>query len=139
MSKEFIRSSEYLAHPVFNTNHSETEFLRYVRKLESRDLSLCTSMIPLGSCTMKLNATSEMVPVTWNEVGGVHPFATRDQAEGYKLMFEELESALAEMTGFDAVSLQPNAGSQGEYAGLIAIRGYHHGRGDTHRNICLIP
>ena len=139
LEQSFIRNTDYLTHPVFNTHHSETEFLRYVRKLESRDLSLCTSMIPLGSCTMKLNATSEMVPVTWNEVGGIHPFAARDQAEGYKLMFEELESALAEMTGFDAVSLQPNAGSQGEYAGLIAIRGYHQGRGDTHRNICIIP
>ncbi|MEZ4754291.1 MAG: aminomethyl-transferring glycine dehydrogenase [Bdellovibrionota bacterium] len=136
---DFIRSSEYLTHPVFSSYHSETEFLRYLKRLESRDLSLCMSMIPLGSCTMKLNATSEMLPVTWEELGSIHPFVTRDQAEGYSEMFRELESALAEITGFDAVSLQPNAGSQGEYAGLIAIRGYHHARGDQHRNICLIP
>jgi glycine dehydrogenase len=133
------RRSAYLEHPVFNTHHSETEMLRYMRKLESRDLSLTTSMIPLGSCTMKLNATSEMIPVTWAEFARIHPFAPREQAAGYALLFEQLEAQLAEITGFSGVSLQPNAGSQGEYAGLIAIQRYHESRGHGDRNVCLIP
>ena len=135
----FARSSAYLTHPVFNTYHSETDMLRYMRKLESRDLSLTHSMIPLGSCTMKLNASAEMFPVTWAEVGGLHPFAPVEQAKGYTQLFGMLERSLAEVTGFHAVSLQPNAGSQGEYAGLLVIRAYHEARGEGHRNICLIP
>ncbi len=133
------RSRGFLEHPIFNRYHAETEFLRYVRRLESRDLSLGTSMIPLGSCTMKLNATTEMIPVTWKEFGGIHPFAPQEQAKGFKLLFTELEQALCDITGFAAVSLQPNAGSQGEYAGLLVIQHYHESRGDSHRNICLIP
>jgi glycine dehydrogenase len=134
-----LRTSEYLTHPVFNTHHSETEMLRYMRRLESRDLSLTTSMIPLGSCTMKLNATAEMIPITWPEFGKMHPFAPADQAEGYRILFEQLEAQLAEITGFAAVSLQPNAGSQGEYAGLLAIRATTS-RGETaRRDVCLIP
>jgi len=133
------RTSPYLQHPVFNTHHSETEMLRYLHRLESRDLSLTTSMIPLGSCTMKLNATAEMIPITWPEFARMHPFAPRDQAEGYRILFEQLEVQLAEITGFPAVSLQPNAGSQGEFAGLLAIRRYHESRGEPHRNVCLIP
>ncbi|HEX8523254.1 MAG TPA: aminomethyl-transferring glycine dehydrogenase [Tepidisphaeraceae bacterium] len=133
------RKSEYLTHPVFNRYHSETEMLRYIRRLESRDLSLTTSMIPLGSCTMKLNATSEMFPVTWPEFSRMHPFAPADQTKGYAEVFENLERWLAEITGFAAVSLQPNAGSQGEYAGLLAIRAYHDARGEGNRSVCLIP
>jgi glycine dehydrogenase len=133
------RQSPYLSHPVFNTHHSETEMLRYIRKLESRDLSLTHSMIPLGSCTMKLNATSEMLPVTWPEFGRIHPFAPPEQTKGYQKLFKDLETWLAEITGFAAVSLQPNAGSQGEYAGLLAICAYHESRGQGHRNVCLIP
>ena len=133
------RSDAILTHPVFNLYHSETEFLRYVRRLESRDLSLATAMIPLGSCTMKLNATTEMIPVTWPEVGSLHPFVPAEQARGYHKLFADLEQMLCAVTGFDAVSLQPNAGSQGEYAGLLAIRGYHDARGDTARRVCLIP
>jgi glycine dehydrogenase len=136
---EFSREVDYLRHTVFNSYHSETEFLRYVRKLESRDLSLGFSMIPLGSCTMKLNATSEMIPVTWSEFGGIHPFAPKAHTSGYQEMFSELERSLCEITGFDGCSLQPNAGSQGEYAGLIVIKAYHESRGDAHRRICLIP
>ena len=124
------RTSDFLTHPVFNTHHTETEMLRYLRRLESRDLSLCHSMIPLGSCTMKLNATAEMFPVSWPEFSRMHPFAPNDQTAGYREMCEQLESWLAEITGFAAVSLQPNAGSQGEYAGLLAIRGYHASRGE---------
>ncbi len=135
----FARTSPFLTHPVFNTHHSEHEMLRYMRRLEARDLSLTTSMIPLGSCTMKLNATSEMMPVTWPEFGRLHPFAPADQAQGYATLFAQLEDWLSEITGFAAVSLQPNAGSQGEYAGLLAIRGYHENRGDHHRDVCLIP
>lgn len=133
------RRSGYLTHDVFNRYHSETEFLRYIRRLEAKDLSLGTAMIPLGSCTMKLNATTEMIPVTWPEFANIHPFAPREQARGYERMFGELERALEEITGFDAVSLQPNAGSQGEYAGLLAIRDYHRARGDLARTVCLIP
>jgi glycine dehydrogenase len=134
-----VRTSEFLRHPVFNTHHTETEMLRYLKKLESRDLSLTTSMIPLGSCTMKLNATAEMFPISWPEFSKLHPFAPGEQTVGYKEMSKQLENWLAEITGFDAISLQPNAGSQGEYAGLLAIRGYHASRGESHRNICLIP
>jgi glycine cleavage system P protein (glycine dehydrogenase) len=134
-----IRTSEYLTHPIFNTHDTETEMLRYLKKLESRDLSLTTSMIPLGSCTMKLNATAEMFPISWPEISKLHPFAPTGQAEGYMEIFQQLEDWLAEITGFAAVSLQPNAGSQGEFAGLLAIREYHASRGEAHRNICLIP
>ena len=133
------RTTAFLTHPVFSTYHSETEMLRYMRRLESRDLSLTHSMIPLGSCTMKLNATAEMFPVTWPEFGSLHPFAPQEQTAGYRAMFEELERDLAEVTGFAGVSLQPNAGSQGEYAGLLVISRYHASRGETHRNICLTP
>src|SRR5262249_39705046 len=129
----------FLTHPVFNSYHSETEMLRYVKKLESRDLSLAHSMIPLGSCTMKLNATSEMLPVTWPEFGRIHPFAPKDQTAGYQEMFRQLEGWLAEITGLPGVSLQPNAGSQGEYAGLLAIRAYHASRNQAQRDVCLIP
>jgi glycine dehydrogenase len=135
----FRRSSAILGHPVFNRYHSETEMLRYIRSLESRDLSLTHSMIPLGSCTMKLNATVEMMPVSWPEVGRIHPFAPREQIEGYLEMFRQLESDLAEITGFHSVSLQPNAGSQGEFAGLLVIREYLEAKGQGKRNICLIP
>ena len=133
------RTSQFLTHPVFNTHHTESEMLRYIRRLDAKDLSLTTSMIPLGSCTMKLNATSEMLPVTWDSVSALHPCAPADQSLGYQKMARQLEEWLAEITGFAAVSLQPNAGSQGEYAGLLAIRGYHHSRGDARRTVCLIP
>lgn len=133
------RQSPYLTHPVFNSHHSETEMLRYIFKLQQRDLSLAYSMIPLGSCTMKLNATTEMLPVTWPEFASIHPFAPVDQAEGYRKLFERLEKWLADITGFAAASLQPNAGSQGEYTGLKVISAYHEARGEGHRNICLIP
>jgi glycine dehydrogenase len=135
----FERQSAYMTHEVFNRYHSETEFQRYVRRLESRDLSLTGSMIPLGSCTMKLNAATEMFPVTWPEFNGLHPFCPAEQRRGYEELFRGLESALAEVTGFAGVSLQPNAGSQGEYAGLAVIRAYHASRGESHRDICLIP
>ncbi|MEX2570705.1 MAG: aminomethyl-transferring glycine dehydrogenase [Gemmatimonadota bacterium] len=136
---ELVRTSAYLEHPVFNTHHSETEMLRYMRKLESRDLSLTTSMIPLGSCTMKLNATAEMLPVTWPEFGRLHPFAPTEQAEGYRILFEQLSEQLAEITGYSAISLQPNAGSQGEFSGLLAIKRYHASRDQGERDVCLIP
>jgi len=134
-----IRSSQFLTHPVFNAHDTETEMLRYLKKLESRDLSLCHSMIPLGSCTMKLNATAEMFPISWSEFATLHPFAPDYQTSGYIEMCQQLEKWLTEITGFAAVSLQPNAGSQGEYAGLLAIREYHASRGEAHRNVCLIP
>jgi glycine dehydrogenase len=133
------RSSAFLTHPVFNSHHSETAMLRYLRALSDKDLALDRTMIPLGSCTMKLNATTEMIPVTWKEFGAIHPFAPLDQAEGYRQLTSELEQMLIACTGYDAVSLQPNAGSQGEYAGLLAIRAYHQSRGEGHRNVCLIP
>ncbi|MDB6154098.1 MAG: glycine dehydrogenase [Chthoniobacteraceae bacterium] len=133
------RTSKFLTHPVFNRYHTEHEMLRYIRRLEAKDLSLTTSMIPLGSCTMKLNATSEMLPVTWPEFGKLHPFAPANQAEGYATLCTQLEGWLAEITGFAGVSLEPNAGSQGEYAGLLVIRQYHRSRGEGNRDVCLIP
>jgi glycine dehydrogenase len=135
----FNRTSKFLTAPAFNAYHSETEMLRYIKRLESKDLALNESMIALGSCTMKLNATSEMLPLSWPEVSSIHPFAPKSQTTGYTEMLTQLENWLAEITGFAAVSLQPNAGSQGEYAGLLAIRGYHKSRGEAHRDICLIP
>src|SRR5215475_12693447 len=134
-----IRTSEYLTHPIFNTHDTETEMLRYLKKLESRDLSLTTSMIPLGSCTMKLNGTAEMFPISWPGISKLHPLVPIEQTAGYAEICEQLENWLAEITGFDAISLQPNAGSQGEYAGLLAIREYHASRNEGHRNVCLIP
>jgi glycine dehydrogenase len=135
----FARTSKFLQHPVFNKHHSETEMMRYIRKLEAKDFGLDKGMIPLGSCTMKLNATAEMYPVTWPEFGRIHPFAPLSQTRGYQQLFAELEEWLAEITGFTAVSLQPNAGSQGELAGLLVIRAYHESRGEGHRKVCLIP
>ncbi len=133
------RTSAFLTHPVFHLHRSETEMLRYMRKLSDRDLALDRAMIPLGSCTMKLNATAEMIPVTWPEFGAMHPFAPVEQAAGYHAMFRDLEEKLCQITGYDAILLQPNSGAQGEYAGLLAIRGYHRSRGEGHRNVCLIP
>ena len=139
LPEDLQRKLPYLTHPVFSLYHSETEMLRYLRYLQNKDIALDRSMIPLGSCTMKLNATTEMIPVTWRNFAMIHPFAPLEQTQGYQQLFEELEAMLAEITGFDAISLQPNAGSQGEYAGLLAIRGYHESQGEAHRNICLIP
>jgi glycine dehydrogenase len=133
------RTSAFLTHPTFSRYHAEHEMLRYLNRLQAKDLSLTTSMIPLGSCTMKLNATTEMLPVTWPEFGRIHPFAPAEQWGGYRALFDQLESWLAEITGFAAVSLQPNSGAQGEYAGLLAIRGYHKARNEAHRDVCLIP
>jgi glycine dehydrogenase len=135
----FARTSTFLTHSTFNRYHTEHEMLRYIKRLEAKDLSLCHSMISLGSCTMKLNATSEMFPVSWPEIGKLHPFAPSEQTRGYHKLFKDLETSLAEITGFAAISLQPNAGSQGEYAGLLAIRAYHESRNEGHRSICLIP
>ncbi len=134
-----LRKSKFLAHPVFNTHHSEHELLRYMRALADKDLAMDRTMIPLGSCTMKLNATAEMIPVTWPEFGNLHPLAPAAQTTGYQQLIEELEAMLVECTGYDAVSLQPNSGAQGEYAGLLAIRAYHRSRDEGHRDICLIP
>ncbi|PIW28299.1 MAG: glycine dehydrogenase (aminomethyl-transferring) [Rhodospirillales bacterium CG15_BIG_FIL_POST_REV_8_21_14_020_66_15] len=134
-----VRTSAFLKHPVFHAHRSETAMMRYLRRLEGMDLALNRAMIPLGSCTMKLNAAAEMMPITWPEFGQIHPFAPADQVAGYKEMIDDLERMLCEITGFDAVSLQPNAGSQGEYSGLLVIRAYHHARGETTRNVCLIP
>jgi glycine dehydrogenase len=136
---DLARTTEFLTHPVFHKHRSETELLRYMRKLADRDLALDRAMIPLGSCTMKLNATTEMIPVTWPAFGTLHPFAPREQAAGYQAMFEQLKAWLVDITGYDAISLQPNSGAQGEYAGLLAIRGYHASRGQSHRTVCLIP
>ncbi|MEX0695520.1 MAG: aminomethyl-transferring glycine dehydrogenase [Rhodospirillales bacterium] len=133
------RESAVLSHPVFSAHHSETAMMRYLRSLEEKDLALNRAMIPLGSCTMKLNAASEMIPITWSGFGRIHPFQPADQVTGYKELIDDLEARLCHITGFHAVSLQPNAGSQGEYAGLLTIRAYHHDRGDDHRNVCLIP
>src|SRR5213592_1179160 len=137
--ESLVRTTPFCTHPVFNTHHSETEMLRYLKRLEDRDLSLTAAMIPLGSCTMKLNATTEMIPITWRGFNRLHPFAPRTQAQGYATLFRQLEEWLAEITGFARVSLQPNAGSQGEFAGLLVIRAYHRHRGDAHRTTCLIP
>src|SRR5438067_7029731 len=135
----FTRTSAFLTHPVFNTHCSETQMMRYVRGLERKDIGLDTSMIPLGSCTMKLNAAAEMLPVTWPEFSRMHPFAPVDQAQGYAEVFHDLEAALCEITGFAGMSLQPNSGAQGEFAGLMVIRAYHRGRGDLKRDAVLIP
>jgi glycine dehydrogenase len=139
LPSELRRATRFLTHPVFHAHRSETEMLRYMRKLSDRDLALDRAMIPLGSCTMKLNATTEMVPLTWPEFANLHPFAPSEQARGYHALFARLEKWLCEITGYDAISLQPNSGAQGEYAGLLAIRAYHASRGESHRDICLIP
>ncbi|HCG5549895.1 glycine dehydrogenase (aminomethyl-transferring) [Vibrio parahaemolyticus] len=133
------RTSEYLTHPVFNTHHSETQMMRYLKQLENKDFSLTHGMIPLGSCTMKLNAAAEMIPITWPEFGSIHPFAPAEQAAGYAALAKDLKEKLCEITGYDAFSLQPNSGASGEYAGLISIQRYHESRGEGHRNVCLIP
>src|SRR5262249_40324530 len=133
------RTGRFLTHPTFHAHRSETEMLRYMRQLSDRDLALDRAMIPLGSCTMKLNATTEMIPLTWPAFAFLHPFAPCEQARGYHALFARLEKWLCDMTGYDAVSLQPNSGAQGEYAGLLAIRGYHAARGESHRKVCLIP
>src|SRR4029450_12170960 len=136
---DLARTSAFLTHPVFNTHHSETEMMRYLRRLERKAIGLDTSMIPLGSCTMKLNAATEMLPLTWPEFSKLHPFAPEEQSHGYQTIFGELEAALCRITGFAAVSLQPNSGAQGEFAGLMAIRAYHRARGGVGRTVVLIP
>jgi len=139
LPRDVARTSEYLTHPIFHMNRAESEMTRYIRKLADRDLALDRAMIPLGSCTMKLNATMEMIPITWPEFGDIHPFAPRDQVDGYYEMIDDLSDKLCQITGYDAISMQPNSGAQGEYAGLITIRNYHNAQGDSHRNVCLIP
>src|SRR5690606_28735136 len=134
-----LRSSEPLPHPVFSRIRSETEMLRYLRGLSDKDLALDRTMIPLGSCTMKLNATAEMIPITWPEFAQIHPFAPTEQVQGYHQLVQELSAALCQITGYDAISLQPNSGAQGEYAGLLAIRAYHRAQGQHQRDVCLIP
>src|SRR5262249_16503832 len=137
--EDLARSSDFLIHPTFNRYHSETEMMRYLRRLERKDIGLDTSMIPLGSCTMKLNAASEMLPITWPQFAKLHPFVPAEQAEGYHTVFRDLETALSEITGFAAVSLQPNSGAQGEFTGLLVIRAYHQYRGESHRDVVFIP
>lgn len=139
LDRTLLRRDAILSHPVFNSHHSETDMLRYLKRLENKDISLANRMIPLGSCTMKLNATAEMMPVSWPEFAHIHPLAPSDQIEGYRQLFDDLETMLVQCTGYDAVSLQPNAGSQGEYAGLVAIKNYLHDRGEAQRDVCLIP
>jgi len=139
LPQDLVRTSSYLEHPVFHAHHSETAMMRYLKQLADKDYALDRGMIPLGSCTMKLNAATEMEAVSWPEFSGLHPFAPEEDTQGYLVMMSHLETWLAELTGYDSVSLQPNAGSQGEYAGLLAIRGYHRSRGDDHRTVCLIP
>jgi len=139
LPRALLRQSDFLTHPVFNTHHSEHDLLRYLRTLADKDLAMDRTMIPLGSCTMKLNATAEMIPITWPEFANIHPLAPAAQAQGYRDLIDGLEAQLVEITGYDAVSLQPNSGAQGEYAGLLAIRAYHRSRGEAHRDICLIP
>ena len=139
LPSSILRDSEFMSHEVFHAYRTEHEMLRYMKRLESKDLSLVHSMISLGSCTMKLNATSEMIPLSWPEFAHIHPFAPLEQAQGYAQIFKELEAWLADITGFDAISFQPNSGAQGEYAGLMTIRAYHEHRGDSHRNVALIP
>ncbi|HQV73544.1 MAG TPA: aminotransferase class V-fold PLP-dependent enzyme, partial [Dokdonella sp.] len=136
---KLLRQSLFMQHPVFNTHHSEHELLRYMRALSDKDLAMDRTMIPLGSCTMKLNASAEMIPVTWPEFANIHPLAPTEQASGYTQLIDELEAMLVEITGYDAVSLQPNSGAQGEFSGLLAIRAYHRSRGEGHRDVCLIP
>ncbi|MCG2624975.1 glycine dehydrogenase (aminomethyl-transferring), partial [Arthrobacter sp. I2-34] len=139
LPESVLRTSDFLTHPVFHSHRSETQMMRYIRRLSDRDLALDRTMIPLGSCTMKLNATAEMEAITWPEFASIHPFAPDSQTEGWRELISGLEADLAEITGYDQVSIQPNAGSQGELAGLLAIRGYHHSRGEAQRTICLIP
>ena len=136
---DLVRTSAYLTHEIFNKYRSESDMMRYIKRLENKDLSLTHSMISLGSCTMKLNAASELIPLGWSDWANIHPFVPLNQAQGYQEMLKKLEDDLAEITGFDAVSLQPNSGAQGEYAGLMVIRAYHESRGESNRNICLIP
>ncbi len=139
LPRDLLRTSDYLTHPIFHMNRAESEMTRYIRRLSDRDLALDRAMIPLGSCTMKLNATAEMLPITWPEFSDIHPFVPADQALGYKEMIDDLSEKLCAVTGYDAISMQPNSGAQGEYAGLLTIRAYHLSRGDTHRTVCLIP
>lgn len=139
LKSNFLRTSPFLTHPVFSSHHSETRMVRYMKKLENKDISLVHSMIPLGSCTMKLNSTTEMIPCSYRHFTDIHPFAPKTQTKGYQKLFRELEKDLCEITGYDYVSLQPNSGAQGEYAGLRTIRAYHESRNEAHRNVCLIP
>ena len=134
-----MRTTDYLTHPVFHMNRAEAEMMRYMRRLADRDLALDRAMIPLGSCTMKLNATAEMMPLTWPDFANIHPFAPVEQTEGYRELIADLRRSSATITGYDAMSMQPNSGAQGEYAGLLTIRAYHQARGEGHRDVCLIP